>query len=713
MAKPRLPDHGSETRTDISLGPLRAGSGWGKQLSEIMDSMPPSVFAGVLSPDGTVLYVNQASLSVISARLDDVRGQPFDETPWWQFSDSARMELRAAIAAAATGAASRFEFSMKDSAGKSLIYDFSIQPVIEGDGEIVYLAISASNVTERKQAEHMLCLTQFGVDHAYGAVFRIAASGRFLYVNHSGCELVGFSQEELLGLSVHDIDTRVTEPGWPQRWNDLKKQEAFRFESVYRRRDGTEIPVEGSASFLEYDGEEYSFVYVIDITQRKLNEERIRRLAFYDEVTGLPNRTLLRQELKNLLDAPGHIRHPIALMKIDLIHLRDVNFTFGQENGDLLLKEVGVRISRLLEGKELAARIGNAQFAVVLPDLATGSAPSRALQLLDALEAPFPVENITYELGARIGIALYPGHAPDAETLLRKADVALYQAKQSGQRHTTYRADQDPYQLARLEMIGRFRRAINEGQLQLYCQPKLNLQSKQIVGAEALVRWQHPDLGLVGPDQFVPLIESTDLIHFLTQFMLEAAVSQYYAWQRKGIHIPLAVNLSPRNLMEPDLVTNLQYLLTTWGAQPDWLGIEITEGTLLNDPLAAIEELHRLHKMGVRLFIDDFGTGYSSLSYLMRLPVDVIKIDHSFTMHMLNDKGAAAIVKSTIELAHNLGMSVVAEGAENEEICDALLTLGCDEAQGYFISPPIPADNLVEWLASSGYACASGPPPVH
>ena len=223
MAKPRLPDHGSETRTDISLGPLRAGSGWGKQLSEIMDSMPPSVFAGVLSPDGTVLYVNQASLSVISARLDDVRGQPFDETPWWQFSDSARMELRAAIAAAATGAASRFEFSMKDSAGKSLIYDFSIQPVIEGDGEIVYLAISASNVTERKQAEHMLCLTQFGVDHAYGAVFRIAASGRFLYVNHSGCELVGFSQEELLGLSVHDIDTRVTEPEWPQRWNDLKK----------------------------------------------------------------------------------------------------------------------------------------------------------------------------------------------------------------------------------------------------------------------------------------------------------------------------------------------------------------------------------------------------------------------------------------------------------------------------------------------------------
>jgi diguanylate cyclase (GGDEF)-like protein len=383
--------------------------------------------------------------------------------------------------------------------------------------------------------------------------------------------------------------------------------------------------------------------------------------------------------------------------------LRDVNFTFGHNNGDLLLKEVGVRLTQLLHDGEIVARIGNVQFAVLLPDLATASAPSRALQFLDALEAPFPVANITYELGARIGIAMFPGHAIDAETLLRKADVALYQAKQSGQRYTIYHAAQDPYQPERLEMIGRFRRAIHEGQLQLYCQPKLNLQTKQVVGAEALVRWRHPELGLVAPNQFMPLIESTDLIHFLTQFMLEAAISQYYSWQQHGIHIPLAVNLSPRNLMEPDLVANLQYLLATWGAKPDWLGVEITEGTLLKDPVAAIAELHRLRRMGVRVFIDDFGTGYSSLSYLMRLPVDVIKIDHSFTMNMINDKGAVAIVKSTIELAHNLGMSVVAEGAESQEICDVLHALGCDEAQGYFISPPIPAESFMDWLSASGY----------
>jgi len=712
MGKPVLHDRGPATRIEMPAGSLRAGSGWGKQLSEIMDSLPPSVFAGLLSPQGTVLYVNQASLSVISAELDDVQGKPFDETPWWQFSETARTRLREAITSAATGTSSRFEFSMKDSAGKPLILDFSIHPVLERGGKIVYLAISASNVTERKHAEHMLCLTQFGVDHAYGAVFRIAEDGRFLYVNHAGCDLLGFSQDELLGLSVRDIDTDVTGSGWSQRWSALKTDGALRFESVYLRRDGASIPVEGSASFLEYDGDEYCFVYVIDITQRKIDEERIRRLAYYDEVTGLPNRTLLRQELKHLLDGSQPIRHPVGLMKIDLIHLRDVNFTFGQENGDLLLNEVGARIVRLLRENELVARIGNAQFAVMLPDMATASAPSRAQQLLHALEEPFPVANITYELGARIGIALYPGHATDAETLLRKADVALYQAKQSGQRHATYRADLDPYQLRRLDLIGRFRRAIDEGQLQLYCQPKLNLQTKQIVGAEALVRWRHPELGLVAPDQFVPLIESTDLIHILTQFMLEAAVSQYYSWQQQGIHLPLAVNLSPRNLMEPDLVTNLQYLLTTWGATPDWLGIEITEGTLLNDPLAAIAELHRLHQMGVRLFIDDFGTGYSSLSYLMRLPVDVVKIDHSFTMNMLGDRGAAAIVKSTIELAHNLGMSVVAEGAESREICDALLTLGCDEAQGYFISPPIPAESLVGWLSSSGYECVSESPRV-
>jgi len=714
MAKRIRPDHSPETRGEMPLGALRVGSRWGKQLREIMDGLPPSVFAGLLSLDGTVLYVNQASLSVITAKLDDVQGKPFDETPWWQFSESARIKLREAIASAAAGVPSRFEFSMYDSVGKPLILDFSIHPVVERGGKIVYLAISASNVTDRKHAEHMLCLTQFGVDHAYGAVFRIAQSGRFLYVNHAGCDLIGFSQDELLNLSVHDIDTRITGAEWPQRWDDLKAQGALRFESIYRRRDGTEIPIEGSASYLEYEGEEYSFVYVVDVTQRKLHEEKIRRLAYYDEVTGLPNRTFLRQELESLLDTSQHIRHPVVLMEIELIHLRDVNFTFGQDNGDRLLNEVGARISRMLREKEFVARVGNVQFAVVLPDLATASAPARALQLLEALEAPFPVANISYELGARIGIALFPGHATDVDTLLRKADVALYQAKQSGQRHATYRADQDPYQLGRLEMIGRVRRAIVEGQFQLYCQPKLDLRTNQIVGAEALVRWQHPDLGLVAPDQFVPLIESTDLIHYLTQFMLEAAVSQCYSWEQHGIHIPLAVNLSPRNLTEPDLVSNLQYLLTTWGAKPGWLGIEITEGTLLKDPVAAIAELHRLHEMGIRLFIDDFGTGYSSLSYLMRLPVDVIKIDHGFTMNMLHDKGAAAIVKSTIELAHNLGMSVVAEGAESREICDTLLALGCDEAQGYFISPPIPAERFVEWLSSSGYQCMSdSSSPVH
>ena len=287
--------------------------------------------------------------------------------------------------------------------------------------------------------------------------------------------------------------------------------------------------------------------------------------------------------------------------------------------------------------------------------------------------------------------------------MLRKADVALFQAKQAGETYAIYQPLRDPYNPRRLALMFEFRKAIHQGELQLYCQPKAELQSRRIIGVEALVRWHHPKLGIISPDDFIPLIEQTGLIHPLTRFMLQAALRQYYDWHRQGIHIPLAVNLSMRNLMAPGLTAELGNLLLSWGADPGWLGLEVTESGLMTDPVTAIAALERLSKMGFRLFIDDFGTGYSSLGYLMKLPINVIKIDHAFTMNMLKDKGAAAIVKSTIDLAHNLGMDVVAEGTCSQETWDALSLLGCDEAQGHFISPPIPAKDFMNWLPASGY----------
>jgi diguanylate cyclase (GGDEF)-like protein/PAS domain S-box-containing protein len=449
---------------------------------------------------------------------------------------------------------------------------------------------------------------------------------------------------------------------------------------------------------------------VQDITEQKQAEENIRRLAYYDDITGLPNRNLFRQTIGERLAPTSSGQYgnaaPTALLIIDLVGFRDINYTLGHVNGNLLLCGVGVRIKALLREGDMVARVGS-RFVIMLGDAGKEVAEAQAHKIITALEDPFPIAGTAYEIFAHVGIALAPVHGMDTDTLLRKADVALYQAAQAGQSVSIYNATQDPYTPQRLALIGEFRKAIETGQLKLYCQPKINIRTGELVGAEALVRWAHPKLGFIPPDEFIPLIETTELIHVLTQFMLETSVEQCRAWRSSGVSIPLAVNLSPRNLAVPHLSEDLARLLSTRGAQAEWLELEITESSLMQNPATSIAELNRLSEMGFRLFIDDFGTGYSSLSYLTRLPVNVIKIDHGFTMEMITDRGAAAIVKSTIDLAHDLGMLVVAEGTADQQIWNALSALGCDEAQGYFISPPIPAQDLMDWIRSSRYSLPS------
>jgi diguanylate cyclase (GGDEF)-like protein len=441
-------------------------------------------------------------------------------------------------------------------------------------------------------------------------------------------------------------------------------------------------------------------------SQRWLAESTIHYMAFHDELTGLPNRARLRICIQEAVRREQETKQPCALIIVELVRFRDINYTLGHLIGDAVLKQASARIRQVVDRDATLARISNVQFGVLLPDASLDVALDMARRLVAALEEPLPAGDSKYEVGARAGIALVPIHGVDPDDLIRHADIALQRARTSGAKYVVYDPQLDPYKPQRLALLSAFRQAIKEDQLQLYCQPKVSLHTGQITSVEALVRWQHPEYGLLMPDQFISLIEPTELIHLLTQRMLEYAMRQAYEWRKEDLFLPLAVNLSTRNLLNPALPELVGGLMKAWGADASWIGLEITESSIMNDPALSLRVLNRLHAMGLELIVDDFGTGYSSLSYLMKLPVAVIKIDQSFIINMTSDPDAAAIVKAMIELAHNMGMKVVAEGAETREIWDVLKRLDCDEAQGYYISRPLPAHAFREWLEHSPWQLA-------
>jgi diguanylate cyclase (GGDEF)-like protein len=441
-------------------------------------------------------------------------------------------------------------------------------------------------------------------------------------------------------------------------------------------------------------------------SRRWLAERRIVYLAFHDELTGLPNRARLRICILEAIRDERETPQPIALLIVEMTRFRDINYTLGHRIGDEVLKQASLRLGNVVGSEATLARISNVQFGVLLPNASEGKAINLARRLMAAMEEPLPAHDSKYELGARAGIASIAGRACDPDDLVRHADIALNRARTSGATYVVYDAALDPYKPQRLALLGAFRQAIKDDQLAMYCQPKAELSSGRITSVEALVRWQHPEFGLLMPDQFIDLIEPTELIQLLTQRMLECAIGQSHEWRKHDLVLPLAVNLSTRNLLNPSLPELVGSLMATWGADPSWLGLELTESSIMEDPALSLRVLNRLHAMGLELIVDDFGTGYSSLSYLMKLPVDVIKIDQSFIMNMTSDPDAAAIVKAMIELAHSMGMKVVAEGTETKEIWDALKRLGCDEAQGYYISAPLPAHVFRGWLEQSAWQLA-------
>jgi diguanylate cyclase (GGDEF)-like protein/PAS domain S-box-containing protein len=432
-------------------------------------------------------------------------------------------------------------------------------------------------------------------------------------------------------------------------------------------------------------------------------EAALAHQAAHDGLTGLPNRTLLRTRLQQVL--PGsdkNDRAPMALLLLDLDRFKEVNDTLGHQVGDVLLQQIGCRLQGAVRAADLVARLGGDEFAVLLPATDAAGAALVAECLVRVLQAPFVLEGQPIDVDASIGIAVAPEHGQDADTVLRCADVAMYQAKRAGTGVALYSAADDEHRPDRLALLGELRNAIDNDELLLHYQPKLDLRDGKLIGVEALVRWQHPQRGFMPPMEFIPLAEQTGLIHPLSRWVLEAALKQHQAWRRVGIDVPVAVNLSRRTLHDPQLPAMVADALARWDVAAGALVLEITESSLMADPVRAGENLSQLRGLGVRISIDDFGTGYSSLASLKNLSVDELKIDQSFVQAMASDVSSRAIVRAIIDLADALKLRVVAEGVEDRATWDVLAGLGCEIAQGYFLSRPLAADTLEAWLVQAG-----------
>jgi diguanylate cyclase len=451
-------------------------------------------------------------------------------------------------------------------------------------------------------------------------------------------------------------------------------------------------------------------------TERQAAENRqqaaeSQHQALHDALTGLPNRTLLRDRITQVIHQADRELSPAALLLIDLDRFKEVNDTLGHHHGDQLLIQVGERLRGSLREVDTVARLGGDEFAVLLPRILTAEgAVAVAGKLQAAFDEPFRLDDLALDVETSIGVALYPEHGSDPDELLQRADIAMYVAKDTHAGFVLFDPSLDQHSPRRLALLGELRRAIDHQQLVLHYQPKVDAHTGQMLGVEALVRWQHPERGLIPPNDFIPLAERTGLIGPLTHYVLDAALHQCREWRQAGHELAIAVNVSARSLLDLAFPNQVASLLTRWELPARLLVVEITESTIMTDPTHALEILGRLNAMGVQIAIDDFGTGYSSMAHLKTLPVHELKVDRSFVSHMTSSTSDAVIVHTTVVLGRNLGLRVVAEGVEDPQTLQELDALGCDAIQGFYISRPLPADDLIHWLEQQQVAMPTSQP---
>ncbi|MEM8800617.1 MAG: EAL domain-containing protein [Pseudomonadota bacterium] len=537
------------------------------------------------------------------------------------------------------------------------------------------------------------------VDTNFDAIFTVRPDGKVENSNRAAQRMFGLPGD---GRFVDPIDTFL--PGF-RNFTDVGSEDYCvgkgHRESLGVSLDGLGFPVEISISYARDFDDGIWIVVVRDISRHKEQQRQLEHQALHDALTGLPNRVLLNNRLEHALTLARRTDEPMALLLLDLDEFKEVNDTLGHHVGDLLLQEIGKRLTRPVRDSDTVARLGGDEFAILLPSATSREkAVEIATRVREMVIQPMPLlDNLVIEVGGSVGVAMVPDHGYDAAKLMQCADVAMYKAKEGAEKVVVYDPSHDLNNIRQLTLSGELRKAIEGGNLYFEFQPKLDLNSREIVSVEALARWSHKRLGQVPPDDFIAQAERSGLIRELTRWSLDRAFHHAAEWRNNRQNIQIAINVSPKMVHDEDLIDSIISRLISEGLDASTFTFEITEGAIFIDPERALANIKRLSESGAQISIDDFGTGYSSLSYLQKLEADEIKIDRSFVQSMLENPSDQVIVKSTIDLAHNLGLKVVAEGVESEAHLDMLHDMSCDIAQGFFIGRPMMDERFQSWLA--------------
>jgi diguanylate cyclase (GGDEF)-like protein/PAS domain S-box-containing protein len=575
--------------------------------------------------------------------------------------------------------------------------------VVDGDGELVAIEGVIQDISQRRRVEDALRETERRYrsifEHATEGIYQTSPEGRYLAANPALAAIYGYATPAELIADLSDIQHQLyVDPERRRQFVHLMQEYGYtrNFESPVYRRDGAVIWITENARVVRDEQGRIQFYEgtVVEITERKRYQEELEYQASHDTLTGLPNRALLVDRLSQALHAARRDGQVVAVAFVDLDHFKLINDSLGHHVGDRLLLDMARRLGACLRGQDTVARQGGDEFVLVLADQPDEVGVTLILRrLLDSISQPWVAEHGEYSISCSIGVSLFPRDGDTAEKLLKCADAAMYKAKDMG-RNTFhfFTPELDDAANNQLEVANDLRRALERGEFQLYYQPRVDIASGRIVGAEALIRWNRPETGLVPPGLFIPVAEENGLIVPIGEWVLREACAQNRAWQAMGLPpLVVSVNFSPIQFRRAGLVMQVAAALDETGLEARWLELELTESFIMQDAERINRAMGELKALGVEIAVDDFGTGYSSLSYLKRFPVDRLKIDKSFVQDVTHDADDAAIARAIISLGHTLNLRVVAEGVETREQMDFMLQHGCDEIQGYFFSRPLPA----------------------